>query len=91
MKKTFKYIGISCLTYCRWISKQATSFLNAIFILTLTSQIGGIAGSILLLGILILGGYEWAVQENRNLLVDKLSTDFHEVIDSNGIPILIAN
>ena len=75
MKKVIGYLVRATVDYCKWVSKQATALLNALFILTMTGKVGGIFGLALLIGIIVLGSYEIAYDEYQNTKFAELTED----------------
>jgi sensor histidine kinase regulating citrate/malate metabolism len=90
MKNGLKSIGKGLWHYTKWVSKQTSSLLNAIFILMISSSIGTFAGTILLIAVIILGGYELAIEEQRNAIFNEM-TESLILINGKSGEILMEN
>jgi hypothetical protein len=88
MKKSLNSIGQGLWHYTKWVSKQTSSLLNALFILMVSNSIGSIAGTILLIAIVILGGYELAIEEQRNAIFNEMTESLILINGKSGEVIL---
>lgn len=88
MKKSFKSIGKGLWRYTKWVSKQTSSLLNAIFILMISSSIGTIAGTILLIAVILLGSYELAIEDQRNAIFSEMTESLILINGETGETIL---
>ena len=90
MKNGLKSVGKGLWHYTKWVSKQTSSLLNALFILMVSNSIGAVAGTILLVAIVLLGGYELAIEEQRNAIFNEM-TESLILINGQSGEVLLEN
>ena len=90
MKKFMREFKNGMLGYCRWLSKQTVGFLNAVFFLTIAGNIGGIAGTILLVAMVCTGSYFMAVDDYVELsVIQAIASSKAMLIDKSTGEILV--
>ncbi len=88
MRKSLNNIGQGLWHYTKWVSKQTSSLLNALFVLMVSNSIGTIAGTMLLIAIIILGGYELAIEEQRNAIFNEMTESLILINGESGEVVL---